>query len=187
MSQTARLFIAIPLTEPVKAALLAVSKVMGRQLPDGAVRWVRREQLHLTLRFLGETAVSQLPALQAQLTQLTSQHHPFTLQLNGVGAFPNQRKPRVLWADLAGQLDALHALKAGLDERLLGEGWLAEKRPFNPHLTLGRVKHAEEAAKLNWDIEMARLTFGVTEVQLVQSELRPSGPIYTVRHVAQLA
>ena len=136
MNQKMRLFIAIDLSESVKEALLDVATQMGQKLPAGAVRWVKPEQLHLTLRFLGETAVAQLPALQNQLTQLTKAKKPFHLQLNGVGAFPNRRRPRVVWAGLAGELAALQTLQKELEERLVGLGWPEEKRPFNPHISL---------------------------------------------------
>lgn len=181
-----RLFIAIHLPESVKTALLQTAAQMGQPLPAGVVRWVKPEQLHLTLRFLGDTAVAQLPALQDQLTQLTNQSSAFRLQLNGVGAFPNHQKPRVVWAGLAGEVAVLQTLQVALEKRLVGLGWAEEKRPFNPHITLGRVKDAKKAQTLHWAVKLAALEIGVTEICLVQSELRPSGAIYTVRHSAQL-
>jgi 2'-5' RNA ligase len=186
MNQTMRLFIAIQLPEPVKAVLLQTAAQMGHHLPAGAVRWLKPEQMHLTLRFLGDTAVAQLPALQNQLTQLTNGKKPFRLQLNGVGAFPNRRKPRVLWAGLAGELAALQLLQKELEERVMGLGWPEEKRPFNPHLTLGRVKDARKVQALHWEVNLAALEIEVAEVCLVMSELRPSGAFYSVRHIAQL-
>jgi RNA 2',3'-cyclic 3'-phosphodiesterase len=182
-----RLFIAVPLPESVKIALETASASLGQNLPRGAIRWVRPAQMHLTLRFLGETAVSQLPSLQDQLTQLTSQHPSFVLQLNGIGVFPSRKKPRVVWAGLGGEVAALQALQAGLATRLLNLGWPQEKRPFRPHITLGRVKDAKKAQKLRLDVALAGLEIGVTAVHLVQSELRPSGAVYTVKQIAKLA
>ncbi|MCP4417550.1 MAG: RNA 2',3'-cyclic phosphodiesterase [Chloroflexi bacterium] len=98
MRQTMRLFIAVPLPQEVKTALETTSANLGRGLSRGAIRWVRPAQMHLTLFFLGETAVSHLPSLQEQLNQLTSQHASFVLQLNGIGLFPNRKKPRIVWA-----------------------------------------------------------------------------------------
>ncbi len=186
MNQKIRLFIAIDLPEAVKDVLLQTAAQMGQRLPNKAVRWVRPEQLHLTLRFLGDTAVSQLPDLQDQLTQLTSQHTSFRLHLNGVGAFPSRRWPRVVWAGLNGDLANLQTMQTELEDRIVALGWPREKRPFSPHVTLGRVKDAKNARALNWDVALAKMEFGVTAVQLVQSELRPSGAVYTVRHSAQL-
>ncbi len=187
MSQKIRLFIAIDLPEMVKDALLGAVAQMGRQLPNRAVRWVKPEQMHLTLRFLGDTAVTQLPDLQNQLTQLTTQYPSFRLHLNGVGAFPNRKRPRVVWVGLGGDVAQLQTMQAELEERMVALGWSREKRPFSPHVTLGRVKDARQVQALDWGVDLARLDFAVTAVQLVQSELRPSGAVYTVRHLAQLA
>lgn len=187
MGQMLRLFIAIDLPEMVKDELLRAAAQMGRQLPDRAVRWVKPEQMHLTLRFLGDTAVSQLPDLQNQLTQLTSQYTPFRLHLNGVGAFPNRKRPRVVWVGLGGDVAQLQTMQVALEDRVVALGWSREKRPFSPHVTLGRVKDAKKVQALNWGVDLAKMDFAVTAVQLVQSELRPSGAVYTMRHLAKLA
>lgn len=186
MSQTVRLFIAIDLPGSVKNELLTAVGQMGQQLPNRTVRWVKPAQMHLTLRFLGDTAVSQLPALQEELSQLAGHHAAFRLHLNDVGAFPNRKRPRVVWVGLDGDLDVLQAMQAELEDRIVQLGWSREKRPFSPHVTLGRIKDARQVQALNWDVELAEKYFGVTAVQLVQSELRPSGAVYTVRYLAQL-
>ncbi|MFZ1400975.1 MAG: RNA 2',3'-cyclic phosphodiesterase [Candidatus Promineifilaceae bacterium] len=182
MREKIRLFIAIELPEGVKEALAETAVSLTKNVPAGAIRWVGREQMHLTLRFLGDTAVAQLPALHDELTQLAARHQPFQLRLRGVGAFPNAKRPRVVWAGLAGELARLQTMQAALEDRVVALGWAREKRPFNPHLTLGRVKDVGPARGLNWGVDLAEVGFGVTAVQLVQSELRPSGPLYTVRH-----
>ena len=170
----------------MRKMLAETAVCLSKNVPDRAVRWVNRAQMHLTLRFLGDTAVSQLPAVQNQLTELASQHAPFRLWLKGVGAFPNRRRPRVLWADLDGDLGLLRAMQAQLEDRVVSLGWSREKRPFSPHVTLGRVKDARNVPELDWDVDLAEMEMGVTAVQLVQSELRPSGPRYTVKHIARL-
>jgi 2'-5' RNA ligase len=187
MSQKIRLFIAINLPEAVKSVLLETVAQMGQRLPDKAVRWVKPEQMHLTLRFLGDTAVSQLPDLQNQLTQLTRRHSSFRVHLNGMGAFPNRKRPRVVWAGLDGDLARLQKMQAALEDHIVALGWSREKRPFSPHITLGRVKDARAAQALNWAVDLAKMEFEVTGVQLVQSELRPFGAVYTVQHLAPLA
>jgi len=186
MRETIRLFVAIDLPGEVKDLLAETAVQLSQNVPKRAIRWVRREQMHLTLRFLGDTAVAHLPNLQQALSQLVTQHHPLQLRLHGVGAFPNQKRPRVVWAGLAGDLAPLQAMQADLEARLVGLGWEREKRPFNPHLTLGRVKDARLARGLRWDVRLAEVGFGVTAVQLMQSELRPSGAVYTVRQEARL-
>ena len=96
MNETIRLFIAIDLPEKVKDVLMETAVALSRNVPNRAVRWVTREQMHLTLRFLGDTAVSQLPDLQQELAELVARHQQFQLRLRGVGAFPNQKRPRVV-------------------------------------------------------------------------------------------
>jgi 2'-5' RNA ligase len=186
VDQKIRLFIAIELPEPIQKALLEAAAQLGRRLPEGVVRWVKPEQMHLTLRFLGDTAVARLPALQDQLEELGNQHAPFCLRLNGVGAFPNRQKPRVVWAGLAGELAVLQAMQVALEARVVALGWAGEQRPFSPHITLGRVKDAGQVQEMAWGSDLAALEFRVTAVQLVQSELRPFGPIYTVRQMVPL-
>lgn len=181
-----RLFVAVPLPESVKDVLEETGKLLGRGLPRGAVRWLRPAQMHLTLFFLGETAVFQLPSLQNELNLLSRRHVSFSLCLDGVGAFPNRRKPRVVWAGLGGEVALLQALQADLAARIVGLGWQEEKRPFRPHLTLGRVKDFKKMPQMNWDIAPKRLPFEVTAVHLIQSDLRPSGAVYTVKQIVPL-
>ena len=186
MGEKIRLFVAIDLPEDVKDVLTETAVTLAQNIPNWAVRWVTRPQMHLTLRFLGDTAVSQLPALQDELTQLATRYQPFQLRLRGLGAFPNQKRPRVVWAGLAGDLAPLQKLQADLEDRVVALGWVREERPFNPHLTLGRVKDASAVRGLNWAVKLEAVGFGVTAVRLVQSELRPSGAEYTVRQQVTL-
>lgn len=186
MREKIRLFVAIDLPEEVKDVLTETAVALAQNIPNRAVRWVGREQMHLTLRFLGDTAVSQLPRLQDELAQLAAKYQVFQLRLKGTGAFPNQKRPRVVWTGLAGDLAPLQKMQAELEDRVVMMGWEREKRPFNPHLTLGRVKDAGPVQRLNWDVKLAEVKFGVTAVHLVQSELRPSGAVYTVMQKALL-
>jgi len=186
MNETIRLFIAIDLPEKVKDVLMETAVALSQNVPNRAIRWVTREQMHLTLRFLGDTAVSQLPDLQQELAELVAQHQPFQLRLRGIGAFPNQKRSRVVWAGLAGDLTPLRKMQAEIEEWVVALGWSPEKWPYNPHLTLGRVKDPQQVRGLNWDTKLEEVGFGITAVQLMQSELRPSGPVYTVRQTVLL-
>ncbi len=183
---TIRAFIAVELPKPVKDALGDVAQMLAGRVPRGAVRWVRPEQMHLTLRFLGDTAVGQLPAVQSVMDSVTSGHSPFIMHLNGTGCFPNAQRPRVIWVGLAGDEARLHALKAALDERLVSLGWPPEDKTFRAHLTLGRVKDEREVQGVEWAANVPPLDMPVTAIHLIESQLRPSGPIYTTRHTARL-
>lgn len=187
---TIRAFIAIDLPPDVKAALGHVAATLGEGLPRGTVRWVRPEQMHLTLAFLGDTPVEKLPEIEAALDTITTQQQPFALALDGVGCFPNRRRPRVVWVGLAaaggGESAPLLVLKAALDEALTPLGWLPEDKPFRAHLTLGRVKDERAAQGIEWTADVPPLTVPVTAIHLIESQLRPEGPLYTIRHTSQL-
>ena len=187
MVKKIRAFIAIELPAAARLALAQASQQLARQLPAGSVRWVKPERMHLTLRFLGDTAVTQLPALAAQLDELAARHAPFNLRLDKLGCFPHCKRPRVIWAGLTGNVAALSTLKQDLDARLVSLGWEEEERPFQAHLTLGRVKNSRAVSQVKWGIEMEKAEMGVTAVHLIESQLQRSGPIYTIRHTSHLS
>jgi RNA 2',3'-cyclic 3'-phosphodiesterase len=181
-----RTFVAVEMPPLARAELGLVSEALAGRVPPGSVRWVRPELIHLTLRFLGETAVSQLPAISATLDEVGRQARPLTLHLGSVGCFPNCKRPRVIWVGLEGELPALAALQRRVEEALVPLGWAVEKRPFQPHLTLGRVKDVGKLSRVKWDVAVQKVEVAVTAVCLIESQLQPAGPIYTVRHRAPL-
>lgn len=185
---TIRTFIALHLPPAVEHTLLGTIHHYRPRFPAGSVRWVRPDQLHVTLRFLGETAVSHLPAIQQQLDQIASHHAPLTLTLGQLGCFPNCQRPRIFWVGLEGELERLHALQQEIEAMANQLGWAREKRPFSPHLTLGRSKDGQPPQEATW---RGPVTRGETHMQLaavalVESQLHPSGAVYTVRHVSHL-
>ncbi len=181
-----RTFIAIHLSDSVQSELSKVQNNLKGQMPPDSVRWVKPEQIHLTLRFLGATAVSQLPHLVTALDAITLQHEPFTLQLSNLGCFPNQKRPRVIWAGIEGNLQAARALKAEIETAVAELGWEKDARSFRPHLTIGRVKESRQLQAIRWGSEINELEIPVSAVHLIESQLTRSGPIYTVRHSSHL-
>lgn len=184
--KTIRAFIAVHLPDEAKTALGEVSRKLAAQLPPKSVRWVKPDQMHLTLRFLGATAVTQLSTIAAELDRVTAQQASFTLRLHELGCFPNRKRPRVIWVGLQGGERALPALKQAIDDCLAPLGWPVEDRPFQAHLTLGRVNDGRLLQGVLWQAEVDRVLVPVTAVHLVESQLRPGGPIYTVRHTSYL-
>jgi RNA 2',3'-cyclic 3'-phosphodiesterase len=182
-----RAFIAVALPAAVQEYLGAVTADLAAYTKQGAVRWVKPDRLHLTLRFLGDTAVSQLPALYESLDKVTAQQGAFSLHLAQLGAFPNQRRPRVIWVGFGGETAVLTHCKQQLDKALLPLGWPVEDRPFRPHLTLGRVKDSRVGEQLPWQARVGQMEIPVTAVHLIESQLRPDGPRYTTRHSSFLA
>ena len=109
-----------------------------RGLASG-IRWVRRTNLHLTLRFLGDAAdPRRLAALREELTEIAAQTAPFVIDARGTGAFPNMGRPRVIWAGLAG--NELLRLAARVEDAAVDASFTRERRPYSPHLTIGRVR-----------------------------------------------
>jgi RNA 2',3'-cyclic 3'-phosphodiesterase len=183
---TVRAFIALSLPPPVKEMLANLASELAVQTPPGAVRWVKPAAMHLTLRFLGDTAVTLLPTLAEKLDQLTAQRHPFTLATGALGCFPNPKRPRVIWVGLEKDSQTLTKLKQELDVLLAPLGWPPETKPFHPHLTLGRLKDERARPVLPWGELEEQERWPVTAVHLIQSDLLPAGPKYRVLRTAVL-
>lgn len=183
---TIRAFIAVHLPDAVKDALGEVAQALAGRVPHGAVRWVRPQQMHLTLCFLGDTAVDKLPAIMEAMDLAAGKHAPFAMRLEDVGCFPNARRPRVIWVGLAGDIAQLAALKSDLDERLTPFGWPSENKPFRAHLTLGRVKDERGVQGVEWTAGVPQLEVPISAIHLIESQLRPDGSVYAVRHTSHL-
>jgi 2'-5' RNA ligase len=180
MTATVRTFIALPVAAEIKEALAGISRRLDHNIAPRAVRWVKPAGMHLTLRFLGDTAVPLLPHIRQALDEIKAA--PFTLQLGRLGAFPQQKRPRVIWIGLQGAEQSLLELQQAVAGALTPLGWEPERRPFHPHLTLGRVKNIGGVRHLEWELDGPALRWQVTAVQLIQSDLLPAGPAYTTLH-----
>jgi len=184
-----RTFIAIELPANVQKQVYPVQLQLQARLQDlqiaRCIRWTPVTQIHLTLRFLGETNSIQQESLARQLKQVTLRQAAFSLALGGIGCFPDFRKPSVVWLGVGGELERLQQLQAQIERLAQTAGFVAEKRPFSPHLTLGRaqrdtspveLRRAGEALK-NFQSEID--PFLVTQIVHMQSELRPEGARHT--------
>ena len=159
---------------------------MAENISNRAVRWVAPENMHLTLRFLGDTPEDKLTIISAELDTITKDFQPFSLYLDQLGCFPNRKRPRVIWAGLSGDLKTLNALQSRIEKVVQSLGWEGENRPFRAHLTIGRVKDSSQANRLDWDQQLEKQQISVSAVNLIESQLRPSGPVYTIRHESKL-
>lgn len=183
-----RLFIAIELPANVVEALAEVQEALRRQPGSQYVRWVDPASVHLTLRFLGDTREDLIPEIEGGLSAACRDTSPFELRLAGLGAFPNQRRPRVLWVGTEPVEDSggLAELQRQIERTAVRLGFEPESRGFSPHLTLGRVKRgvgsaAEKAVGelLSCGVVVPEASFEVTQVCLMRSALRPEGAVYT--------
>jgi 2'-5' RNA ligase len=184
-----RLFIAIELTPAVHQALARLQDDLKRQLPPKVVRWTQPEGIHLTLKFLGDTPADRVEAVSQALGQAAAGFAPFSFDVAGFGCFPN-----LLWVGVPTMPKALAGLQRAVDLRMHALGYERESRPFSPHLTLGRVNKTvspaerQKLAEVIARTQVARLgVVPVHEVVLFQSDLRPTGPIYTALARAGLA
>ncbi len=187
-----RAFIAVELPPAARDAVEGVIRDLRARTGDG-VRWVRPEGVHLTLKFLGDIDAYTVPALSQALDRCAAPAAPFDLCLEGVGAFPNARRPRVVWVGLGGGLEALLGLQQSIEGELEALGYARERRAFTPHLTLGRVRDRlppTQGRALSEALGVVSVQPGVgmpvREVSLIKSDLRPSGAVYTRLHAAGL-
>jgi len=149
---------------------------------DADIKWVAPENLHLTLKFLGNTPDVLLPKIRESLAAVVSTYVPFYIKLYGTGVFPNKKYPRVIWAGLQ-DADGMKNLQEGVERAMAFLGFKSEDREFNPHLTLGRVRAQGRMIMLVKELEtFQNKEFGgvpVDRILLMKSELTPKGPEYT--------
>ena len=174
-----RLFIAIEIPEDIRARIASLLKEFRAISPHG--KWVRPENLHLTLKFMGETDPAKLVEVQSALASICSAQ-PITIEFRGLGFFPNARRPRVFWLGIQSSA-ALADTVAAIDRAVHKLGFPLEERPFTPHLTLARFTESSLAASLQSAItEKAAVSLGAftaTEFHLIESKLKSSGAEYT--------
>jgi len=181
MSETERIrsFIAIDLAEPVRAAIASLQRELARANAD--VRWVRREGMHVTLKFLGAVEAPRLERVHEAVETALHTQPALHVRAHGVGAFPSLRRPRVLWVGL--EAEGLVELAAQIDAAVTPLGFEPEKRSFTPHATLGRVnslrRWAALEAQLATHIDDDFGSSDVDAVTIYRSTLRPTGSIYT--------
>lgn len=187
VDQPLRLFIAVELPEGVRTALNEAVGAMRARLAraHAGLRWAGPEGMHLTLKFLGNVATGTVPALEEALRAATRGMRPFSLTLQGTGAFPDEHAPRTLWAGLAGDLPGLHALREAIETATAAIGYAREPRAFRPHVALARlpdhVGPRHQAAVME-ALRALRVPvtppLNVREVSLMQSTLLPTGAVY---------
>jgi 2'-5' RNA ligase len=183
-----RAFIAITPPTTLQQTVAAVRQVFQRlALPW---RWVNPEQIHLTLRFLGNVPEESVPSLLQAIEQAAQGQAAFTLRAKALGCFPHAARPRVLWVGLDDPGRALGRLNERLTAALTPLGFPPEDRPFHPHLTLARVQSIRPSTELSPVLQTYQnREFGeflVTQVHLVQSQLQRGGALHTILHSVEL-
>lgn len=175
-----RCFVAIGIPDQVKKALAEIQKDL-RAWP-ARVKWVEEKNFHLTLKFLGDVGELQIRDIEAGLVKACSRRRQFEILVSGLGAFPNARNPKVIWAGIQDPRKHLYSLWSDIEHELVRLGFAAETKHFSPHLTLGRIKDTKPAPGLGEILRSLQIKsheIPVTEVKLMRSVLSRSGPEYS--------
>lgn len=169
--------------------LLNTLKELKSELAPEAIKWVDENNLHLTLKFLGDTSVGQVDEIKNALQEITRRFATFYFRLNGLGFFKTKGMPRVLFVKIE-EAEMLRELAAEIDEQLARLGFEKENRPFSPHLTLARIKFLKnkkrffQAVENQHDLYMDEVP--VSNLIFYQSILNPQGPVYKPLKIFEL-
>ena len=180
-----RSFLAFELPHDVRKK---VAKISGEIKKTGLnAKWVKPANIHLTVIFMGNIDEEDIPGIISKIDNVACLYKNFDISLGGMGLFPDLRRPRIIWLGLDGETDRLSSLRNDLQKSLESFGIKQERRPFNPHLTLGRFrKPVKDRALLNKIIDEYGNIGGpeekLCELVMFKSELKPGGAVYTRIH-----
>ena len=186
MAGTVRVFVSVGLSSEARGQLIDAVERIRSQVPKG-VQWADPGGMHLTLKFLGNIPATGVEPLLGCLGPVASGSVPFRLELAGLGMFPNRRAPRVLWAGVTGEMESLDHLQRAAESAITSLGHPPEERPFRPHITLGRPRRTlsdadrgRVGAVVSALAPPSPVRWRVESIEVMQSELHPSGARYTV-------
>ena len=189
MKRTVRTFVAVELNDRVRQQAVALIESLAAVGAD--VKWVDAENLHLTVKFLDEVAMKEIPRVCDAVARAAAIAAPFELEIRGAGAFPNAARPKTVWLGAGGGQEQMAALFAALETSLAKLGFRKEPRRFVPHLTLGRVRSGGPAVAALGELLQQRADFRAGESRIARlvvfsSELTPQGPLYSPLSYAPL-
>jgi 2'-5' RNA ligase len=179
MSESWRTFAAIELTSAVREKMQQHIDVLRK---SEAASWTRVENIHLTVKFFGQVALSDIPKISAALEKATQQVTPFEISIGGVGVFPKPSHPRVIWIGVNDESRELQKLHRLVEDECGSAGFPKEDRAFKPHLTIARLRKPEgarELAERHLTLPFEPISLAVNELILFRSELSPKGSKYT--------
>lgn len=185
LEESVRAFLSVDIED--QELLAEISETQSRLDTSSAkMKLVEIENIHFTLRFLGDTSISTINDIESSLNQISFE--PFNIEVLGVGAFPNNKRPRVIWIGVTQNADSIVKLKKEIDSRLKPFGYQPEGKKFTPHATIARVRYIKDGETLArnlgdlGDLQIGTMT--VSRFNMKKSVLTPSGPIYeTLWHV----
>lgn len=177
-----RSFLAFELPSEIKNMIVRVSGELRKS--DLDVRWVKVDNIHLTVVFMGNKKTEDIEAIGDEAQKVCLKYGIFDISLKGMGFFPNSRNPRILWLGLHGDLDRMSYFRDALQKHLKPFGIKEEKRRFKPHLTLGRFRKAKKMGSRLDDLvlkykDLTSPSCPLKELILFKSDLKPGGAEYT--------
>ena len=176
-----RIFVAIEISDEARLKAAAYIKNLRTQFSEVRASWDKPEKLHLTMKFLGEISEAQLGNLIDACEKTVAEISPFKLGIGGTGVFPSARQARVLWLGVKDERGKLRRLNDVLESEGEKQGFQKEKRSFKAHLTVARLKEkSNELAEAHLNGEFEPVEFEVSGIVVFQSELKPTGSIYSV-------
>ena len=187
------MFVAVPLPEPVKDSIERAQRELRSALPETSVRWTKRDQFHVTLRFLGDVESLQVDDLIRSVRGACGGLGALELRAAGIGMFPNPHRPRVVWAHVDDRQERLASLQRAVEHASAAFTSEKPERTFTGHVTLGRCRtigRGEAAKLLTLATSMERRLFGewtADSIEIVRSELGPGGSRHTTLAVVPLA
>jgi 2'-5' RNA ligase len=170
-----RTFLAVEVPENIRRVICDFVQIVAKK--EVPIKWVKLDNMHITLKFLGEIDENKRADITPVITEVSRQHSPFTVEMEDLGCFPHARNPRVIWLGMKHGGEELSVIAADLEKELTRFGFKEEKI-FHPHLTIGRMKkfcRVEEILAQTISTE----PFTVASLVLFKSVLKPEGPIYT--------
>ncbi len=181
-SEKWRVFIAIEIPKEIRQRIAQHIASLRDEAPDVRASWNREENVHLTLTFLGDVSINRLEVLSQAAKHAGQQFSSFPVSIEGCGAFPDRGSPRVLWIGVEDPTGALNRLYDSLEDNCARAGFAREKRTFNPHLTIARLRQPQGArrlAELHQQRGFAKAAFVASDLSLIRSELSSKGSRYT--------
>ena len=196
-----RVFIAVELPADLRTRIIDHVDHLRSAVPEARASWSRKDNLHLTLKFLGDVPFTKVEQLSAAAASAAGKVEPFEIVVEDCGAFPPKGQPRVLWIGILSEppavaggpdpsLSSLYSLHTALEDECANAGFAREPRVFHPHLTIARIRQprgSRQLAAKHQESGFNREIVGVSEISVIRSELRSEGSKHTVisRHGLQ--
>lgn len=180
MADGLRLFIAVDVPAEIRDVIAQFQQKLRSLNAD--IKWVKPSAIHITLKFLGDTAPSKVEPIGRLLEKELRDTSCFNIQVEGTGTFPNDNKPRVLWIGIQQGADKLIHIAGVIDKVFESVGFEREKRAYSPHLTIGRVRNLKNIRPVVEAMHSMTFKGGIvtaTEVLVMKSDLQPGGAVYT--------